>query len=226
MSKYCGKCGTMLDDDAIVCGNCGENMPDDTSVGNNNFNSYTKKKSVNKIIIISIVVIALIGGLITFISLTFFGGRSYEEVIKTYISASIENPDAYELMTLIPDEVFEESIKDSDISRREGIEKIQESLEDTKEYFDDYGEWSITYEIVDVDASSKSEINILSDDCEDLFGFTVSDKKTISLELSINREKDGEKDTETLNNEIAVIKVNGDWYLWESAGSSIADGLF
>lgn len=222
MSKFCGKCGTMLNDDARVCGNCGENMSEDISVRNNG----SKKKGLNKKVIIAIVAVVLIGGLITFISLTFFGGRAYEEVIKKYISASTENPDAYELMTLIPDEVLDKTIKDSGVSRREGIEETQDSLEQSIGYFDDYyDEWSIAYEIVNVDDSSKNEIEMLSDDCEDLFGFTVSDEKEITLELSVNTVVDGEKDTQTQDMKITVIKVNGDWYLWEIDGKAI-DSLF
>lgn len=157
----------------------------------------------------------------------FFGGRSYEKVIKTYISASIEDPDAYELITLIPDEILDEAVKDSDVGRRENIENLQDSLEQSAKYlYNRCDELSVSFEIADVDDSSKNEIKLLSDDCEDLFGFTVSDEKEITVELSINMVIDGEEDTETRDVKFTVIKVNGDWYLWEIDGRSLKEGIF
>lgn len=226
MSKFCGNCGAQMDDNAIVCGNCGCNMSDNQP----NFKpsdpekAKANKKKIKIIAGVGTAVIAVV--LAVVICVNFIGGRSYKSTIDTYITSSIEKPDAAAVLELFPDELLSKALMDEDMSRTEGIEQLQDTLDSAVEYIEEYcDDWSVTWEIIDETDASKSEVKYLSEDCEDQFDFSVSAKKDVTVELNVEVTVDGNTDTRTQEMELTLIKSGKSWYLWGINGSSI-DSLF
>lgn len=96
MAKFCGNCGTELDDNARVCGNCG--MPLDDGISNISGIKYKhtdpeKKKKIKKVIkriltaIVSVAVIAVV--CISVLSFTGYKGV-IRKVMKAYKNYDID----------------------------------------------------------------------------------------------------------------------------------------
>lgn len=84
MAKFCGNCGTQLDDDARVCGCCGTPV-DGEKVKTKTINPGIKKK-IKTIGILSLMgIVVLIAGIITFNTISYMNG--YEKPIKEFVSA-------------------------------------------------------------------------------------------------------------------------------------------
>lgn len=226
MSKFCGNCGAQMEDSAVVCGNCGCSMSDNQP----NFKpsdpekAKANKKKIKMAIGVGVAVLAVV--LVIVICVNFIGGRSYKSTVDTYIESSIKEPDAATVLELFPDELLSKALRDENMSRTEGIEKLQDSLDRAVEYIEDYcDDWSVTWEITDEVDALKSEVKYLSEDCDDEFDFSVSAKKDVTVEMNVEVTTDGKTDTRTQEIDLTLIKSGKSWYLWGINGSSI-DSLF
>lgn len=100
MAKFCGNCGTQLDDDAKVCGNCGTplegNFSNISGIGVVNENNQILKKKAKKTVkIISILLIsAVVIGTAINVAWNFTGNRGF--VRKTMSAFK-----SYDINTLI-----------------------------------------------------------------------------------------------------------------------------
>lgn len=219
MSKFCGKCGAQIDDDARICGQCGNVVSEDVLV---NKSSYlpTRKKGKKKIIIGSVATVAAIVVAII-VMVNVIGSNSYKSVIDTYINASMKTADATTLMELFPDEFLSYVLKEEDMGRREAANQLQKQLDSSVDMLNSYyDDWSVSYEITDTKDSSSADVKFLSDDCKDLYGFTVSAEKEVDVEVTVSTTKDGETDTNIQNTDITLIKVDNSWYLWGINGTT------
>ncbi len=226
MSKFCGNCGSQMDDNAVVCGNCGCSMSDNktTFKPSDPEQDKAKKSKIKKIIGICAAVVAV--ALVVVICFNFIGGRSYKSVVDTYIEASIKEPDAAAALELFPDELLSKSLRDEGMTRTEAVKKLQDSLDSAVEQIEKYcDDWSVSWEVVDIVDASNSEVKYLSDDCEDLYDFKVSAKKDLTVEIAVEVTVDGETKTNTQDLDLTLIKSGKSWYLWGIEGSSI-DSLF
>lgn len=69
MSKFCGKCGAKLEDDAVFCGTCGSSVGEsgnttvNTTIINNVYNGHTKvtNRNVAIAVILSLVTCGIYG---------------------------------------------------------------------------------------------------------------------------------------------------------------------
>lgn len=219
MSKFCGKCGAQLDNDARVCGRCGNVVSEDISL--NNIGDSPQKKRRTKKLIIGIVatVAAIVVAIIVMVNV--IGSNSYKSVIDTYINASMKTADATTLMELFPNEFLSYVLKEEDMGRREAANQLQKQLDSSVDMLNSYyDDWSVSYEITDTTDSSSADVKFLSDDCKDLYGFTVSAEKEVDVEVTVSTTKDGETDTKIQNTDITLIKVDNSWYLWGINGTT------
>lgn len=222
MSKFCGKCGSQLDDDARVCGQCGNVVSEEVPTNNSGYSSTRKKGS--KKIIIGIVATVVVITVAIIVIMNIIGSNSYKAVIDTYINSSLKTADATAVMELFPDEFLSYALKEENMSRREAADELQEQLDNAVDMIDSYcDDWSVSYEITDTHDSSKADIKLLSEDCEDLYGFTVSDEKEVTVEVSVSANVDGEIKDQTQDMDITLIKVGNSWYLWGINGSTFDD---
>lgn len=222
MSKFCGNCGSQMEDSAVICGNCGCRLSDNPApvVINSAVTTSEKKGSKKKIIGIGVAVVAV--ALIVVLCFTFLGGRSEKAVVETYIKSGIENPDAASLVELFPEEFLTYQLREEGMSRTEAIKEMQETLDNVYEQIDKYcDDWSVSWEITDTLDASDSEVKYLSADCKDLYGFEVSGQKDLTVEMTIEITKDGEKSSKVQECDLQIIKIGKSWYLWGINGSSM-----
>lgn len=217
MSSFCGNCGAEIAEENQFCQNCGS-----PRTGGDFPQTNSKKKKGAAGIIVAVVAIVVV----VVLCISLVGGKSYQKVIETYVDSSFKNPDAATLVSLFPDELFTYVLIEEDMSRTEAINELQEELEDqigdVNEYCEDLTvSWSITNE---TDAS-KSEVKFLSDDLEDIYGFDISAKKDVTVELSVDAVVDGESVDGTQELEITLIKSGSSWYLWGVDGTTFDEML-
>ena len=209
MSKFCGNCGFKLGDDARVCGNCGNTL------GNVKQSPDNSKEKIVKIGIAALVVVLVIA-----LGVNFITRRSYKKTIETYVSAFGETTDAEDLIDLFPEAIIEEELKEAGMSKSELFKELQEELDDEMSYLEEEcDDWNVSWEIIKEKDASKSEIKYLSEDCKDKYDFKVDDKKDVTIELTLEAEKDGEEKSNEDEIEISLIKIGNKWYLWGVEGN-------
>ena len=222
MSKFCGNCGAQMDDSAVICGNCGCSMANNqpTFTPSNPEQEKAKKCKRKKIIGICSSVLAIV--LIVIICFTYLGGRSEKTVVETYIKSGVENPDAASLVELFPEEFVTYQLRKEGMSRTEAIKEMQETLDNVYDQIDKYcDDWSVSWEIIDTIDASDSEVKYFSADCKDLYGFEVSGQKDLTVEMTVEITKDGEKNIKDQECDLQIIKIGKSWYLWGINGSSM-----
>lgn len=232
MSKFCGNCGTELQDDAVVCSNCGMNVAPVVNVEqpqnpvNENITPaekfvvvakektvwlVDKMKSDKKFM--SIVLGGVAGVLAIIVALVFIlnlGG--YNKAIEKYIDATYYGDvDAY--LDSIPGDYLEDMLELSGMSEKdfkENFEKSYESILDSyvSKYGDDY---TVDFEVVD-------EYELTDDDFEDVlddFKALGISKKSITeaYEIEVEFTIDGSKRKDTVDKDFTAVKIDGDWYL-------------
>lgn len=167
MAKFCGNCGTQIEDNVAFCPNCGNAVEVPTSAP-----KKTNNKLVGIVACAAVVVIALI------IALT--SGGNYKSVAKKYVESVLKFDYRGIKSTLIydVDEVYEELVDnladESDMSKKEVLEMLSDEfdskIKDTDDIFrkmcevaeeefkDDYGKCSIKVKVVDAQELDEDEI--------------------------------------------------------------------
>lgn len=212
MSKFCGNCGNLLDDDARVCGICGTPYTDDgigkTKIpGVNTMKPQTKKK-IKLFLKLSILVIVLVIISLTAINIiSSFTG--YKGVINKGFNA-FKDYDIDTLMTLTSEikyfnmdsEKMEESISNSVSSKLDSYES-------------EVGhDMSLSYELKDSYKLSDRKYQEFLKYVEDYYDYDTSDISEIYL-AEINIFAKGSFGEEDYNsNEFYVIKERDSWYLF------------
>lgn len=235
MSKFCGNCGTVMDDAAAVCGNCGAPLAPaaapakkaakfDVSAITNQVTGVingVKKGDKNAMIKGGIAVAAVVVVLILIISL--FSSSGEEKLVKKFIKA-YDKENAAAFAKLVPPyeiELYEEAMKmlDEDFSATEDYE---EEIEDFYEYWEeelDADGLKLSYKIEDCDEVKKSDLKNYADRVKDTIQEIDSDvefkkdkvKKGYEIEVEVTVKGGGDKDTCDL--ELYVIKYGSKWYV-------------
>ena len=132
MAKFCGNCGTQIEDNVAFCPNCGNAVEVPTSAP-----KKTNNKLVGIVACAAVVVIALI------IALT--SGGNYKSVAKKYVESVLKFDYRGIKSTLIydVDEVYEELVDnladESDMSKKEVLEMLSDEfdskIKDTDDIF-------------------------------------------------------------------------------------------
>ena len=223
---FCGNCGAQNLDDATFCCKCGEALNNNSNNNNNNNNSnynnnyYSPAHSgvgaipssqINgkKNKTVGIIFVSIVALIVVIIIINLFGGRSYRSTVSKYVKASF-TADGKTMVSLIPDKVLKRVCEEKDMTKREAIEELTESLEYTLEYYDsNFDEWSYSYKILDTENYSNEDLNDLKDDYKDEFNLKVKAAKTVTVKIIITSDED--EISRTI--EIGVVKIGNSWYI-------------
>lgn len=221
MSKFCGNCGTQLEDDAVVCSNCGCNLAPANNgtpaaagaTPGENAVAFAKEKtgafigklkSDKKFLGIVLGAVAAVIVLIVVLVLVFGGG--YKKAIDNYIDAMYYG-DYSAYKATMPKEVLE----DLDISKddfKEEFESIKDELEE--EYGKDY---DVSYDIIEEEKYNEDDLDDLRDRLKNYYGISkrsVTAAYDVEIELTI----DGSEDEDTKELDFTIVKIDGDWYIY------------
>lgn len=228
MSKFCGNCGTELQDDAVQCFNCGFNVapPPAQSVNNDqnltpgekiaNFTKdkavwlFGKMKSDKKLT--GIILGSLVGVVAVIVALCLIFGGGYETAIDNYVDAMYYG-DVDAFFDSQPDVLLEKQLDEQGITESKYKEQVESLLEVThKTVITTYGE------DFDVDYEVTYEKEIEGDDFEELLDELKGEgvpKKSVSKAYKIEVEFtiDGDKKDDTIDREFVVAKIDGDWFI-------------
>lgn len=233
---YCRRCGTQNQDGTAFCRSCGEplnaaapaggrpaapqfgNRPTAPQFGNGpaapQYGSRpvaAQPKKNNNLILIGVAAAAVAVVVFLLFKLFFGGGGGPESIAEKAVDCIID-ADAAGLVDLLPDELVEALMEEEDMTRKEMISELQDTLDDQIKQMDRrYDNWKITYEIDEVEDLSRREIRTLTDAYDDYYNvdIDVTEGKRITFELT--RIADG--DTDRYTKDLVVIKVDGSWYL-------------
>lgn len=212
MSKFCGNCGTQLEDDARICGQCGTPYSGDTNnkqqIPGINKMSLEKKRRIKFIVKLSVVAIVLI--IITVIAIniiSFFTG--YKGAVNKAINA-YKNYDIETLLTMTSDISFygmdatqvENSISQSVSAKLDALEA--EAGHDM----------NLSYEIIDSYKLSDRKYQEFLKYIENNYNYDSSDISEVYLVKIKVTAKGSLGQTSVTNNNLYLINECSDWYLY------------
>lgn len=132
---YCGSCGKEIKDDAKFCSKCGATQtpksytpPSFPSKG-----STTIKRKL-PIIVIAIVLVLIASIVGCCMSRSKNGMKSGEDAAAAYLVARYEQ-DADTIISLVPDEVLKEIMKQYDCSKKQLIQAVKDELPSHSKYY-------------------------------------------------------------------------------------------
>lgn len=216
MSKFCGNCGTQLDDDARVCGNCGMPCISDNSVAytpNVNISvaksmAPEKKNKVKLIaglsiagialIIIAIIAVNIISSLFGYNGVINKAMNAFEDY-NTETLASMTNNFSYK--SFDPDDI-EDSISNA-ISYQ--YDKFEDKVG---------GNLKISHEIKKAEKLADRKYEKFLDFVEDTFHYDTNDiSEVVSTKITVTAKGKEGKTTENVY-DLYLIKEDGKWYLY------------
>lgn len=170
------------------------------------------------------------------------GANTSEELVDIFVKYSLLEPNAEEILEIIPNEVFytyleskfgdtselsiDDISKDGEL-RDTMIQGMQTSLEATKKSIDAMCDsWSLLYKISDSESLTGSEFDSFAKDCLDKYNMKVEERKDITVELDIEVTVSGETAKQTTDQVLNAVKVSGKWYIWGNNGVGMFDTLF
>lgn len=230
MSKFCGRCGAQLDDNAIFCTKCGANL----GQPNQQFNADAVKNVAAKNTVTAAVkngdkkTLAIVGGIVgavvvlivVFICCLIFGG-GYKDPLKR-MKKTLENGDGKSYRQMVMSDKYFKAINNNndavddyfkgDIDEYYDYDRLWAPLEDM------YGKnIKVTYDIKTKKKLKKSDLEDYQDDLQrDADSMGIDDyepKVTAGYELKINLSVKGDDDKYTDTNSLHVYKVDGDWVI-------------
>lgn len=212
MSKFCGNCGSYLDDDALVCGVCGTPYSDDgigkTKIpGVDTMNPKTKKK-IKLIFKLSVVVVVLVVVSVTAVNIiSSFTG--YKGAINKGFNA-FKDEDIDTLMTLTSE------IKYHNMDSNAMEDDVSKSVTSTLDSYESQvgHDMSLSYELKKSHKLSDRKYKEFLKYAESNYNYDTSDISEIYLaEIKIYAK--GSFGEEGYNsNEFYVIKEADSWYLF------------
>lgn len=212
---YCGNCGKQNPDNAVFCQECGAKLyssgrpaPVQTMLPPVSRKSIAVEtaRPIGRIVLVGLAAVVL--AVLVLLGWIIFGGRGYEETVGQFFS-SILDADVESFMELIPPEILEAVDDEAD------YENLEESFDISKTFLSrlyDPEEYEFSYEIIEDEDLSKSELRDLQEEYEEgIEGIKITQAKTVTVEvLILSADNDVEINNEA---EIPVIKIGRSWYL-------------
>ena len=210
MSRFCGSCGSAVDDNAKVCGNCGTPLDTNNKVvskvpGIQYIDPEKKAKTIKKIkafiglvalVIVAIIVFNIVSGFVGYKGAVRKIMNAYEDYdIDTIVSMSSS---WYYCMT------------DEDYAEEHFGDVISEDLDDFENYSGH--NYKFSYEITDSYKMAEHKLDNLLDtlsSCEE-FDADIIDKVMI---VEVETTAKSKNDTYTKKLELTLTKENGSWKL-------------
>lgn len=226
MSKFCGNCGTAMDDAAVVCGNCGTPFAVEPAPAEGkkavkfDMGAITgvidgvKKGDKSALIKCGIAVAVLAVVLILIISI-FAGGGEEKAAEKLFKAFDKEKPES--IVKLIPKFCFGENEMDYEKDEDAWADDFEDDIEYFKQAMDnEYGfdEYSIKYELIYSEEYGKDYLKDIEEDLDEYEEF--EDKKlkgATDLTYEVVYKGKGEKVIGMAT--VTVIKYGSKWYLYD-----------
>lgn len=216
MAKFCGNCGSQIEDDARVCGYCGVvqdedpgkvNIPGITdALGDENVNKI--KGIAKKVIPAVVAVVVLIVGIS--IASNFIG---YKGAIRNFIKA-YEKLDADKITAMYSD-VYYQRFDDFEAD-------LSEHMYDyfTDEVEEELGtELKIDYEIVKADKVSENKFNKILDELEEDDDVSTDNIKAIrSVKVKAEIKGPEKRSPQKHTFEFYLFKEGGEWKIYPDNG--------
>ena len=140
------------------------------------------------------------------------GGRSYEKVVDKLVT-TVFSGDLRATMDLIPSKMIDQELANEGISRDELNDQIDEQSEMMKNQMKSVeayagANWKVTHEILSAADVTGEELEKVKSDYA-AANVKVSAAKNLEVKLTLK----GDKDQDSNNINIMVIKVGNSWYL-------------
>lgn len=204
---FCRSCGAQNKDGASFCSACGTPLGSAGQAGGA-FASQpaVRKKTDGKLIAIAAAAVVVVAFLLFRL---FFGGGSPESVAEKCCKAVFKG-DGKTIVSLMPDKVIKGICDEEDMTKKEMIAELNESLEDNIDDMDRrYDKWKVSCKVLDTVSASRSELRSVAEFYDDYYDVKVTDAKSVTVRLTL--KADGDTETDTVD--IVTIKVGGSWYL-------------
>ncbi len=215
MSKFCGNCGAMLDDNAAVCTTCGAVL----NQGTINSPDLPKKKKKSGKKKVAVAVIALMVAIaVGFGGVFVYNNTGYRGVIAKYVKA-LNNCDAKLYYSILSNRMKDEYEDFEDYHSNEGFEfDLQNSIETKYEREED---------IVGKDFKYSHRINdiykVPKKDTKGYFKYLDKEKGYDNISefviVDFTLIAKGKKRTKAYSYNFVLSKENGKWKIFESNGS-------
>ena len=177
-------------------------------------NTAGARSAGNRNRIIGIAAVAVVIVVVAFLLIRLLlGGGGYEDPVRNAIEGVLDG-DAGKILDAMPDEMIEMGMEELDVDSRRELEEMvdemmvqpmQEQL--NSELGDD---WDYSYEIVDTEDFSRSELRDFNEQMADAgFDLEADEGKFVEVELTVESEEGSEDDT----TEVRVVKIGRKWYL-------------
>ena len=210
MAKFCGNCGTQLDDSALVCGNCGTPLtpknPNGTVPNLDHIDpeNVAKNKKTAKIVIglVALVVVAVLA----FNIISGFVG--YKGAVRKIMNA-YEDYDIDTIVSMASDYYF--CFDNDEYAENYFESRIGYALDELEE--DAGHNYNFKYKIVDSYEFSNRKYDSLMESLsynDDFDPDIISDIMAVEVEITATGRR-----TKTKNVEIILTKEDGKWRLYD-----------
>lgn len=227
MSKFCGNCGTQLDDNAAFCTNCGVSLSSETKTeasvvsSAKNVLNVVKEKSllvINKMkndknFLYTVIGVAAAVVLAIVLLCVFLGG-GYKKAINNYIDATYYG-NYKAAMKCMPDEYWEYMEDELNVDLDDLEDDFEESFENREENLkEEYGKrYKVTYKVTDKDVLDNDDLRDIKDELKK-FGIKKKDV-TKAMEVEIEYTIKGSEDKDTDDTTLTLVKIGNKWYVYD-----------
>ena len=214
MAKKCRFCGAEMDDNAIKCPECEKLVPNAEIILDKQKQAKKKKTNIILISVISVILIIIVLVISNIQKNDSTGASSYIDAVDMNLSSMVNNePQKY--LNSYPEFIRDELEQTLGLLSDGNFEEYFNSMHD--EIYKIYGSnISISYEMLTKTHMSQDDIDQYIDDLNSYFqvensnvDYNVQDAYQLGISITIN----GTTGNQTLNKSIAVMKIDGSWYV-------------
>lgn len=215
LAKECRYCGAEMGDDAIKCPECGKSVPNAEIILDNQRRKKKKKRNIILIVVICIVLIVAIAIVSKVASNNKTGADTYIKALDMNLASMVDNqPQKYlnSYPEFIRDELEETLGMLADNGFTEYFDLMHEEI--TKIYGTNI---AVSYEVVTRTHMEQESIDEYVSDLNSYFGnddsvdYDIQDAYQLGVSITIN----GTNGKQTLNQNVAVMKIDGYWYMMD-----------
>lgn len=214
MAKKCRFCGAEMDDNAIKCPECEKLVPNAEIILDKQKQAKKKRNNIILISVISVILIVIVLVISNIQKNNSTGANSYIDAIDMNLSSMVNNePKKY--LNSYPEFIRDELEQTLGLLSDGNFEEYFNSMHD--EIYKIYGSnISVSYEMLTKTHMSQDDIDQYVDDLKSYFqvedssvDYNIQDAYQLGISITIN----GTTGNQTLNKSIAVMKIDGSWYV-------------
>ena len=250
MSKFCGNCGAMMEDDVSVCGICGTPFNDeaqsyDNSGYNENSNSIVNsgetavvqapltpnQAKIKKVIIFGAIGIGVIIVLVIVVNIvsSIFANQYKKALDKYFEGINERNFDTYlSGMCQMERDAIEENSKDIEAVDDNFGELIDKGFDAAEDKYDGKlgKDIKLTYEVKDVDDLSERKTEKLLEYADEKLKMDTENATAVKV-VNVKIKLKGSKEEKKIGSgKIYVVKDNGEWGVYYTLPKLSEDGYY